>query len=231
MARWLVGTAHGAIFEQGNQVTALLSMVIVFFVCLTMVVGLCAAHGNPQVLNRDSEPEVEHAVETSKGSQRFGPFEIKSKLGSFRKSSFRNPTSFRHSGSFRIDCKSQVTIKSTHLTHSSQAKLPKPPFRCTTMPFRAWPRRFLQKQSNSSHSAHVLHPVQLLSDQVEVVDAFQGGHTVEEDPNAEPAVWQRSILRGERCAPLAFSGLILYDDKGNPLNPDLVNNSRSIASR
>ncbi|XP_024361715.1 uncharacterized protein [Physcomitrium patens] len=173
MARWLVGTAHGAIFEQGNQVTALLSMVIVFFVCLTMVVGLCAAHGNPQVLNRDSEPEVEHAVETSKGSQRFGPFEIKSKLGSFRKSSFRNPTSFRHSGSFRIDCKSQV----------------------------------------------------------DVVDAFQGGHTVEEDPNAEPAVWQRSILRGERCAPLAFSGLILYDDKGNPLNPDLVNNSRSIASR
>ncbi len=37
-------------------------------------------------------------------------------------------------------------------------------------------------------------------------------------PAAGPAhVWQRTILRGNRCAPLAFSGLILYDEQGRPL--------------
>lgn len=33
----------------------------------------------------------------------------------------------------------------------------------------------------------------------------------------EPAVWQRAILRGERCSPLSFRGLILYDENGNQL--------------
>lgn len=28
-------------------------------------------------------------------------------------------------------------------------------------------------------------------------------------------VWQRTILMGERCEPPAFSGLILYDERGN----------------
>lgn len=50
--------------------------------------------------------------------------------------------------------------------------------------------------------------------QVDVVDALQSHQVVEEDG---AAVWQRAILRGERCAPLVFSGLILYDEKGNPL--------------
>ncbi|KAH9537993.1 hypothetical protein CY35_16G081500 [Sphagnum magellanicum] len=37
-------------------------------------------------------------------------------------------------------------------------------------------------------------------------------------PATGPAhVWQRTILRGNRCAPLAFSGLILYDEQGRPL--------------
>ncbi|WJX93970.1 hypothetical protein P8452_75440 [Trifolium repens] len=36
------------------------------------------------------------------------------------------------------------------------------------------------------------------------------------------AVWQRPILRGEKCELPSFSGLILYDEKGKLLN-DSVN--------
>ncbi|KAH7432079.1 hypothetical protein KP509_07G007100 [Ceratopteris richardii] len=32
-----------------------------------------------------------------------------------------------------------------------------------------------------------------------------------------PHVWQRAILMGERCQRPTFSGLVLYDEKGNPL--------------
>lgn len=35
-------------------------------------------------------------------------------------------------------------------------------------------------------------------------------------PHRSP-VWQRTILMGERCKRPTFSGLILYDEKGNPL--------------
>jgi len=37
-----------------------------------------------------------------------------------------------------------------------------------------------------------------------------------EEGGGDP-VWQRSILMGERCQPPQFSGLIVYDDKGNRL--------------
>lgn len=54
--------------------------------------------------------------------------------------------------------------------------------------------------------------------QVDVVDALRKSTRPDVDEmSTEPAVWQRVILRGERCAPLSFSGLILYDEHGNPL--------------
>lgn len=40
---------------------------------------------------------------------------------------------------------------------------------------------------------------------------------VMEEKGGEDFVWQRNILMGERCEPLNFSGLIIYDDKGNRL--------------
>nr|ABK27104.1 unknown [Picea sitchensis] len=40
---------------------------------------------------------------------------------------------------------------------------------------------------------------------------------MEEQEGGGDSVWQRSILMGERCQPPAFSGLIIYDDKGNRL--------------
>lgn len=39
------------------------------------------------------------------------------------------------------------------------------------------------------------------------------------DDDDEEAVWKRTIIMGERCRPLEFSGKILYDSHGNPL-PD-----------
>lgn len=39
------------------------------------------------------------------------------------------------------------------------------------------------------------------------------------DDDDDEAVWKRTIIMGERCRPLEFSGKILYDSHGNPL-PD-----------
>ncbi|KAL5061682.1 hypothetical protein RYX36_023419 [Vicia faba] len=41
------------------------------------------------------------------------------------------------------------------------------------------------------------------------------------------AVWQRPILRGEKCELPSFSGLILYDEKGKLLN-DSVNETQCM---
>lgn len=38
----------------------------------------------------------------------------------------------------------------------------------------------------------------------------------------EEAVWKRTIIMGERCRPLEFSGKILYDSHGNPLHDSLI---------
>ncbi len=44
-----------------------------------------------------------------------------------------------------------------------------------------------------------------------------------EHHNQHPALWKRRILRGERCEPLAFSGLILYDEHGNRVGGNHMN--------
>lgn len=38
----------------------------------------------------------------------------------------------------------------------------------------------------------------------------------------EEAVWKRTIIMGERCRPLEFSGKLLYDSHGNPLHDSLI---------
>ncbi|XVF71465.1 hypothetical protein PTKIN_Ptkin12aG0039600 [Pterospermum kingtungense] len=38
-----------------------------------------------------------------------------------------------------------------------------------------------------------------------------------EDDDDEEAVWRKTIIKGERCRPLDFSGKILYDSQGNLL--------------
>ncbi|XVF20646.1 hypothetical protein REPUB_Repub12eG0019300 [Reevesia pubescens] len=38
--------------------------------------------------------------------------------------------------------------------------------------------------------------------------------------NSDEAVWRKTIMMGERCRPLDFSGKILYDCEGNLLPPD-----------
>ncbi|XP_010905876.1 uncharacterized protein [Elaeis guineensis] len=41
---------------------------------------------------------------------------------------------------------------------------------------------------------------------------------VEEEEEEEEGVWQRSILMGEKCQPLDFSGVIYYDADGRKLS-------------
>lgn len=45
---------------------------------------------------------------------------------------------------------------------------------------------------------------------------IKGGLQEQQIPHRSP-VWQRTILMGERCQRPTFSGLVLYDEKGNPL--------------
>ncbi|BFG25458.1 hypothetical protein CerSpe_117320 [Prunus speciosa] len=44
----------------------------------------------------------------------------------------------------------------------------------------------------------------------------------DDDDHSDDAVWRKSIIMGERCAPLNFSGKIDYDSEGNlqPESPD-----------
>ncbi|KAI5339508.1 PREDICTED: LOC100277003 [Prunus dulcis] len=44
----------------------------------------------------------------------------------------------------------------------------------------------------------------------------------DDDDHSDEAVWRKSIIMGERCAPLNFSGKIDYDSDGNlqPESPD-----------
>ncbi len=44
-----------------------------------------------------------------------------------------------------------------------------------------------------------------------------------EHHHQHPALWKRRILRGERCEPLDFSGLILYDEHGNRVGGNHMN--------
>lgn len=44
------------------------------------------------------------------------------------------------------------------------------------------------------------------------------GGLKEEEEWGDGGVWQRSILMGDKCEPLDFSGVIYYDSKGRQLN-------------
>ncbi|KVI08851.1 hypothetical protein Ccrd_012771 [Cynara cardunculus var. scolymus] len=45
----------------------------------------------------------------------------------------------------------------------------------------------------------------------------EGGCEDDDDDNDEEAVWKRTIIMGERCRPLEFSGKISYDENGNSI--------------
>ncbi|KAF7029932.1 hypothetical protein CFC21_041568 [Triticum aestivum] len=45
----------------------------------------------------------------------------------------------------------------------------------------------------------------------------QDGGTVDDDDVGEPCLWRRTILLGQRCQPLEFSGAIHYDNDGRRL--------------
>ena len=40
----------------------------------------------------------------------------------------------------------------------------------------------------------------------------------ENDDDSDEAVWRKTIIKGERCRPLDFSGKIVYDSQGNLLS-------------
>lgn len=102
MSRWLVAGANGVTSVQA--LVAIFSMIIFFYVCVTMLLALCAAHGSPQVLDRESEPEVE-SPQCKKESQGFSN-NLQVKLSSFRRDNLQIKLgSFRLSSFRRIDCK------------------------------------------------------------------------------------------------------------------------------
>ncbi|CAN0916141.1 hypothetical protein LINGRAHAP2_LOCUS29552 [Linum grandiflorum] len=55
----------------------------------------------------------------------------------------------------------------------------------------------------------------------------EGRSSEMEDEFGDGGVWQRSILMGDKCQPLAFSGVIYYDSRGKRMN----NDERQLALR
>lgn len=54
---------------------------------------------------------------------------------------------------------------------------------------------------------------------VEAADEERGSSDLSgEDEEEEEEVWRKTIIRGERCRPLEFSGKIDYDSDGNLLS-------------
>ncbi|XP_059639758.1 uncharacterized protein LOC132282154 [Cornus florida] len=47
--------------------------------------------------------------------------------------------------------------------------------------------------------------------------SWRKGEGEEEFKDEDEAVWKRTIIMGERCRPLDFSGKIVYDSQGNLL--------------
>lgn len=198
MARWSVVNAslladHGVVLSTGSLV-AFLSTLILLSVCVTVLLALCAAHSNPHVLNArrewSSEPVCELAI---------APPEEFKKDPSFRISSNRNSAI----GSSVLPKLSSASAAINKLSSSFRISS----FRDPSSSFRTSSFRISSFRMDSCKQVdgvdHVLRRVR------------RGG--LEEEESAEPAVWQRAILRGERCAPLSFSGLILYDENGNQL--------------
>ncbi|KAB2633683.1 hypothetical protein D8674_029930 [Pyrus ussuriensis x Pyrus communis] len=52
-------------------------------------------------------------------------------------------------------------------------------------------------------------------------------HAEEEEEWGDGGVWQRSILMGDKCEPLAFSGVIYYDIDGKKLNGAPIRSPRA----
>ncbi|KAL3508808.1 hypothetical protein ACH5RR_028209 [Cinchona calisaya] len=50
-------------------------------------------------------------------------------------------------------------------------------------------------------------------------ERYDEDHLGRASHNSTSAVWQRPILMGEKCELPRFSGLILYDERGRPIDP------------
>jgi hypothetical protein len=173
-----------------------------FLVCalVSMVLALCAAHGGSSVDGTESEcsfhEEAAAAPNPTTPDRKLGHNAASSslnaslsKMSSFRKSSFR-----------KMDCKHVDVVE--HAVGSVKCK-------------SADQTLYVVEKSETEQK-----PPQLLA-AAEVESSADsddgGGSAAAAAAPAAPAVWQRAILRGNRCAPLAFSGLILYDEQGRPL--------------
>lgn len=74
-------------------------------------------------------------------------------------------------------------------------------------------RRVARLQSNLSSKAL------LLAKMISWRKVQDEGQEDEDGDDDEEAVWRKTIIKGEKCRPLDFSGKILYDSDGN-LIPD-----------
>lgn len=70
-------------------------------------------------------------------------------------------------------------------------------------------------------SSKALLMIKMISWRRKVQEQMEGDYDHEQDDD-EVAVWRKTILMGERCRPLDFSGKILYDSQGNLLLPSKI---------
>ncbi|KAK3225617.1 hypothetical protein Dsin_005479 [Dipteronia sinensis] len=98
---------------------------------------------------------------------------------------------------------------SNHKTSSSSSPINHPP---PKSPLRARPKELLTTLSNKA--------IMFMHNKKKIDDGKDGSHDVDHDGKdfGDGGVWQRSILMGDKCQPLDFSGVIYYDSTGNQLD-------------
>lgn len=214
---------HGALFHSGSLL-AFVSTLLLFSVCVTLLLALCAAHSpSLHVLNGRKGESSERSLAIA------APEEFKKQEFSFRLSSSASTAINKLGNSFRIssfrDSSASAAInKFGNSFRISSFRDSSASFRNSSFRISSFRMDSCKQVDGGMDSLRKIRPA---------------GVEEEQESKEEPAVWQRAILRGERCSPLSFSGLVLYDEKGNQLpsfcedtkEPNLHNNPPTMEDR
>lgn len=119
----------------------------------------------------------------------------------------------------RVSKKLKPTVTKSSLGHHSWKMAPPSPSPAST-PRRAaalrTPKQLLATISNKAITLVNHRKKKADRDEEDEEVDFSGGSA--EHEWGDGGVWQRSILMGDKCQPLDFSGVIYYDSKGNQLS-------------
>lgn len=90
-------------------------------------------------------------------------------------------------------------------------------FLCASHKTKKSSRRLKEEETVSSEKKLLSKLNSNISSKAHLMVKMISWRKVQDEDDEDEAVWKRSIIMGERCRPLEFSGKILYDSEGNLL--------------